>query len=333
MSRSLPLDVVVTRGAIAEARHRVHAAVVDAQGRLLAAARDADLRTMWRSCAKPFQAMPLLESGGVQTLGWTDDALALACASHGGEPEHVRLAARMLASLELAEADLACGPQVPLSARGAAALRARAAPATRLHNNCSGKHAAMLARARLGGWDTAGYHRATHPVQTEVLEVVSRWTDIAPEQVERGVDGCGVVVFGLPLRHMALAYARLAAASARGEVPARRITDAIAAHPHRFGGSDSFDTAAVGATAGRVITKTGAEGVHSAALLDSGLGVTIKVEDGATRAQYPAMLRVLQLLGALPRALPPSLAAFARCPVRNTRDEEVGIVAVEADVA
>ncbi|MEO7456207.1 MAG: asparaginase, partial [Gemmatimonadaceae bacterium] len=150
----LSLDVVVTRGALVESRHRVHAAVVNGGGALIASANDPSLVSYWRSCAKPFQIMPLLEHRGFDAIAWGDDQLALACGSHGGEPEHVALAGAMLASIGLEEGDLACGPHEPLSKRGAKALREQGLLPSRLHNNCSGKHASMLGRAHLSGWST-----------------------------------------------------------------------------------------------------------------------------------------------------------------------------------
>ena len=141
------------------------------------------------------------------------------------------------------------------------------------------------------------------------------------------MDGCGVVVYGMPLEAMARAYARLAAAYARGDEVPRRVVDAIRERPHLFGGTDRFDTVLLEETEGRVLAKVGAEGVHSAAVLDRGIGLAIKVEDGNARAQYPAVLRLLQHLGALPATLPPRLADIATRPVRNTRGERVGTVA------
>src|SRR2546423_1766189 len=161
----LSLDIVVTRGAIVESQHRVHAAVVDATGKLIGAARDSNMMTHWRSCAKPFQVMPLLESGGFDKIGWGDDQLALACASHGGEPEHVAVAEAMLASIGMEQGDLACGPHDPLAQRGQKFLRETGSRPTRLHNNCSGKHAAMLAHAHTNGWPAFGYERQEHQVQ------------------------------------------------------------------------------------------------------------------------------------------------------------------------
>ena len=322
----LSLDVIVTRGALIESRHRVHAIAVNAEGRVLAVAREPEVRTHWRSCAKPFQIMPLLESGGFDALGWGDDQLALSCGSHGGEPEHVALAGAMLASIGMEEGDLACGPHEPLVARGQKLLRESGARTTRLHNNCSGKHAAMLGRAYSASWPTVGYEREEHRVQLGCLDAVAKWSGVDASDIAKAVDGCGVVEFGLPLQAMALAYARLAdGARLSHEVPSR-IIHAMQTRPFLIGGSDRFDSALIEATEGRVIAKVGAEGVHSVALIDEGIGFALKVEDGAQRAQYPAVLAVIQHFGALPHDLPPRLAEFTNRQLRNTRGEVVGEV-------
>ncbi len=325
----LALDVVVTRGALVESRHRVYAAVVNSTGELIASSYAPELVTHWRSCAKPFQIMPLLASRGFDTIAWGDDQLALACGSHGGEPEHVALAGNMLASIGLEEGDLACGPHEPLAARGARILRENGTRPTRLHNNCSGKHAAMLARAHTAAWSTGGYERADHPVQQECLVEVAKWSGMKESDIQSAVDGCGVVVFALPLERMATAYARLADGARRSHELPSRIVHAMQTRPFLVGGSDRFDSALIEATEGRVIAKIGAEGVHTLAVVDDGIGVALKVEDGAQRAQFPAVLRALQLLGVLPNELPPRLAEFARRPLRNTRGEVVGEVRVE----
>ncbi|NUQ19732.1 MAG: asparaginase [Gemmatimonadaceae bacterium] len=320
------LDVVVTRGDAIESRHRVHAAVVDAAGQLVGSARDPRLVTYWRSCAKPFQVMPLLASGGFDRLKWGDDQLALACASHGGEPEHVAIVAGMLDTIGLEEGDLACGPHEPMSARGAKLVRESGARLTRLHNNCSGKHAAMLARARTEGWPTVGYERAGHAVQRDIVAELERWCDVPADEFLQAVDGCGVVVFGMPLYNMALAYARLAGAATSGEDIPGRVVHAMTTRPFLIGGSDRFDSALMEETDGRVLSKIGAEGVHTVALTEEGIAFAIKVEDGAQRAQFTAVLRLLQRLGALPEMLPPRLEEFAHRPLRNTRGETVGEV-------
>ncbi|CAN5346257.1 asparaginase [soil metagenome] len=320
----LSLDIVVTRGAMVESLHRVHAAVVSASGESMATIRDPELVTHWRSCAKPFQVMSLLEHRGFDTIGWGDDQLALACGSHGGEPEHVALAAGMLSSIGMEAGDLACGAHEPLATRGQRMLRESGERPTRLHNNCSGKHAAMLARAHTAGWPTVGYERLEHPVQQECLKHVAQWTGVDASTIGCAVDGCGVVVFALPLRAMALAYARLADGARRSHEIPSRIVHAMQTRPFLVGGSDRFDSAIIEATQGRVITKVGAEGVHSIALVEDGIGMALKVECGAQRAQYPAVIALLQRYGALPANLPPTLAEFARRVLRNTRGEVVG---------
>ena len=326
----LSLDVLVTRGTHVESRHLVHAAIFDAHHGLIATARNPNEVVPWRSCAKPFQLMPLIAADGIEKLGWGDDQIALACASHGGEPEHVAIASQMLLDLGLEEGDLACGPHDPMARRGAKFLRDSGLSPTRLHNNCSGKHAAMLARAKLAKWPTQDYERLGHQVQDSCLGTVAAWTGVPREKVGCAVDGCGVVVFILPLDGMAGAYARLARdARAGAEIPAR-ITSAMSTRPFLVGGTDRFDTVLMEETDGRVLSKIGAEGVHSAAVLDRGIGIALKVEDGATRAQYPALLRILQWLDVLPEAMPQRLVEFATPRIRNTRGECVGEVHVIA---
>jgi L-asparaginase II len=322
----LSLDVVATRGALVESLHRVHAAVVNASGELIGSAHNPALVTHWRSCAKPFQIMPLLEQRGFDAIGWGDDQLALACGSHGGEPEHVAIAQAMLASIGMEEGDLACGAHDPLSARGLRILRESGERPTRLHNNCSGKHAAMLARAHTSGWANVGYERADHPVQQECLATVATWAGVEASSIGRAIDGCGVVVFALPLEPMATAYARLADSARRSHEVPSRIAHAMQTRPFLVGGSDRFDSAIIEATEGRVIAKIGAEGVHSVAIIDEGIGIALKVECGAQRAQFPAVIAVLQHYGALPRDLPPRLAEFSYKQLRNTRGEVVGDV-------
>ena len=327
---SFELDVVVTRGNSVESFHRVHAAAVDACDTLLCRAGDPQLQTFWRSCAKPFQVIPLLESGGFDSRGWGDAELALACASHGGEPEHVAIVEAMLRSLGLEEGDLACGPQEPLSPRGAKIAHDSGVRIKRTHNNCSGKHTAMLALAQQNGWSIEGYERAEHPVQQAMLNQVALWTGVRPSEIDVAVDGCGASVFGLPLDKMARAYARLAMAARRGEEIPERIVNAMAKNPFLVGGTDRFDSILMEETGGGVLAKVGAEGVHSAVILESAIGVAVKVEDGSQRAQYPALIRILQELDGLPDPLPPRLAEILRKPIRNSRGDVVGETTVRA---
>src|SRR4051812_7209665 len=326
--KSIELDVVATRGDEIESRHRVHAAVVGSDDVLIAAANDASTVSSWRSCAKPFQAMGLIESGGFDELHWGDNQLALACASHGGEPEHVAIADAMLRDIGLEEGDLACGPHDPLSARGMKLLRESGARLTRLHNNCSGKHAAMLARAQTAGWPSYGYERRDHQVQRCCLESVAAWAALDESSIGQAVDGCGVVAFALPLENMARAWSRFGRADSDDAAP--RILHAMRTRPFLIGGTDRFDSVLIEETDGRAVAKIGAEGVHCVAVPEQGLGIAVKVDDGAQRAQFPAVIRVLQAFDVLPAALSPRLDDFLRRPVRNTRGEVVGEIRLVA---
>jgi L-asparaginase II len=311
-----------------ESYHRVHAAVVADSDKLLGGAGDPRAVTFWRSAAKPFQIMPFIASGGFDQLRWGEEELAIACGSHGGEPEHLALIEKMLADIGLEEGDLACGPHEPLSPRGAKMLRESGVRTTRIHNNCSGKHSAMLAFARQSGWPIGGYERIEHPVQQAILHHIALWSDMRPSQLELAIDGCGAVVFGLPLDRMARAYARLGCASRRGEEIAHRVVHAMTTHPFLVGGTDRFDSILMEETGGRVLSKIGAEGVHSAVILDRAIGIALKVEDGNGRAQYPALLHLLQELDALPDPLSPRLAELLQKPLRNSRGEVIGEMTV-----
>jgi len=318
------LDVVVTRGGLVESRHRVHAAVVDARGKLIGVSGDPAVVSFWRSGSKPFQVIPFVAEDGLDDLGWGDDELALACASHGGEPEHVSLAEAMLRDIGLEEGDLACGAHEPLSLRGVRLAREAGTRISRLHNNCSGKHAAMLARAHAAGWPTAGYEKISHPVQTSAVAAIGEWSDTRVGAMTVAIDGCGVPVVALSLESMARAYARLGASASRGEEVAGRIVHAMRARPFLMGGTDRFDSAVIEDTGGRVIAKIGAEGIHALAIPERGIGIAVKVEDGAQRAQYPAVMRLLQMLDVVGDDMTARLAEYLAKPVRNSRNEIVG---------
>jgi L-asparaginase II len=182
----------------------------------------------------------------------------------------------------------------------------------------------MLARAHTAGWATAGYEQRGHPVQQSAMTAVAEWAGVPEGALIVGVDGCGVPVVALPIERMARAYARLGAAAVQGEEVAARVIHSMTARPFLVGGTDRFDSVMIEDTGGRVVAKVGAEGVHSVAVPDLGIGLAVKVEDGAQRAQYPAVIRLLQHLGVLGDRLTPRLEEYLRKPVRNTRNEIVG---------
>jgi L-asparaginase II len=236
-------SVDLLRGAIVESRHRVHAAVCDADGALVAYAGDPGLVTFWRSAAKFFQAIPVIADGAAEALGLIDPELGIACSSHNGEARHRELAASLLAKAGCGPDDLACGPHTSLSEPVARAMAERGERPTRLHSNCSGKHAAMLAQARFRGWHKQDYADLGHPVQHRCLEEVARWSGEPVQAIGTGIDGCGVLCFALPVRAMALAYARLGARRLGGEgseareAAADRLVRAVTAEPFLIAGT------------------------------------------------------------------------------------------------
>ena len=288
--------VEVTRGPVVESRHRVHVAVVDADGTLRAFCGDPDLVAFWRSAAKPIQALPIVDDGAMERFGLSSEELALCCGSHSGTPEHLKVAESLLNKIALSADALACGPHPPFDDATRRELEEKGLEPGRLHNNCSGKHAGMMALARARGWEPAGYERVEHPVQARLLTEVSRWTRMPAEAIGLGVDGCGVVCYALPLRQMAIAYASFAAASRRGEPGPAAIVEAMAAHPELVAGEGRICTELSRLTAGRLFPKVGAEGVYCVGVPGAELGIAIKVEDGSTRAVPPAVAGVLREL-------------------------------------
>jgi len=315
--------IEVVRGGIVESRHRVHVAVADPRGALVASTGEPDMEVFYRSAAKPFQALPLVEDGVVERFGLTVAELALCCASHEGEEAHVEGARSILAKAGLDEGALRCGPHAPFSEKEARRLvRAGEAPLP-IHNNCSGKHAGMLALAVARGWDPEGYHVLEHPVQQRMLDEVARWSGVARERVGTAVDRCGVACFSLPLTAMAASFARFAHAAHRGEAPAR-IVHAMVGHPFMVGGTRRACTEVMERTGARAFVKLGAEGVYGGGLPDRGLGFAIKVADGSRRAVESALVTVLQALGALDAEDVEALARWSRPVLENTRREVVG---------
>ncbi len=323
--------VVVTRGSAAESVHRVHIVVADAAGAVRAAAGDPRHFAFWRSAAKPVQALCLVESGAADAFDLEAADLAIACGSHTGTPAHVAAARRLLGRAGREPADLACGPHAPEDAAAAAALSALGLAPQPLHNNCSGKHAGMIAACVHAGWPIAGYRSPGHPLQRWIQAAVRDVTGVEPVV---GVDGCGVPTFGMPLAAMAVAYARLASGTgltARRAAAAGRLGDAMAAHPEAVAGPGYANTLLLALHGDRLLTKGGAEGVWCAGLRGpgSGLGIALKVEDGAGRASVPALCAVLSALD-LPGGGDPRLAGVGRPELRNTLGEVVGIL--EADL-
>jgi L-asparaginase II len=327
--------VEVRRAAITESRHRGHVAVVEPDGTVVASLGAPNAVTFLRSSAKPFQALPLLVSGAAERFGFSDEEVALACASHNGEPIHTKIVASMLEKIGLGPEALRCGVHEPYGLEAAAVLRARNEAPNVLHNNCSGKHAGMLATALQFGAPIENYESPENPVQIAIAKVMSQFTDVPVEDFAVGIDGCAAPIFGVSVRTMALAYARLVSPPSSFDKATRaaceRIVRVMTAYPELIGGtSDRLDTEVMRAAGGRVVSKVGAEGVYTAGILPcerwpNGLGLALKIEDGDDKRARPTV--VIESLRQLDVLYDDSLEAVSRYaffPVQNRRGDLVG---------
>ena len=318
-----PVLVELTRGKLVESVHRGAVAVVRADGALCFAVGDVSSQIYPRSSLKPLQAMVLVESGAADAFGLTDEHVALACASHSGEPMHVDRIADWLERVGLTEQDLACGSQpTRYEPRLVEMIRSGETP-KRLHNNCSGKHAGFLTVAR--HWDiaTAGYEIVDHPVQKAVADVLERLTGLS--DLPWGIDGCTAPNFALPLSSFAHALAKMAAPEALDPPcakAARRIVGSMMAHPELVAGTGRPCTILMRAAGGRAAVKAGAEGYYAAMVPGLGLGIAVKMDDGAGRAGETVMAAILERLALL--GDDPAAKALSGAPLTNTRGAIVG---------
>jgi L-asparaginase II len=327
--------VEVRRGGITESRHRGHVVAVEPDGRVVASLGAPHNVTFFRSSAKPLQALPLVTTGAAERFGFTDQEVALACASHDGEPIHTKIAASMLEKIGLDPEALKCGVHEPYSAEAAGVLRARNELPNVLHNNCSGKHAGMLAVALHLGASPQNYESPENPVQIAIAQAVSQFTDVSVEDLAVGVDGCAAPIFGVSVRAMALAYARLVSPPLGFDKATRaaceRIVRVMTAFPELIGGtSERLDTEIMRAARGRVVSKVGAEGVYTAGILPceqwpNGLGLALKIEDGDDKRARPAVvIESLRQLGVLRDESLEAVSRYAFFPVQNRRGDVVG---------
>lgn len=331
---SNPLLVEVLRGGIAESVHRGAYAVVDADGGLVAAAGDIERPVFPRSAVKLLQALPLVAGGAADRFALTDEQLALACASHGGEPRHTAAAAAMLAQAGVDAAVLECGAHWPYREEVQRAMAAHGEQPTALHNNCSGKHAGFVCLGCLMAPDgeraafLRGYVQPGHPVMREVTAALQAATGFDLAQAPVGTDGCSIPTYAIPLRRLALGFAR--AGTGQGLSPARagaarRLRAAIAAAPFMVAGSGRFDTRVMERLGPRVCCKVGAEGVYCAAFPEQGLGVALKMDDGNTaRACEVAMAALMLRHLALDEAERAFVERLADVPLVNWNGIEVG---------
>ncbi|MGH6945881.1 MAG: asparaginase [Kiloniellales bacterium] len=320
-----PILVEATRGTLVESSHRGAIAVVDASGNVTLKVGDIDRPVYARSAIKPLQAIPLVESGAADAFKLGPEEIALACASHNGEPQQVERVRAWLKRVGLDQSDLECGRHLPYHEASLIALAKSGQDADQCHNNCSGKHAGFLTLARHKGWPTKGYIAYEHQVQQCILGILEIFCGFELGDAPRGIDGCGIPQLGIPLGHLALAMARLGDPQDMPDARALaclRVGRAMAAHPYLVAGSGRFCTRAMEAAKGRAWIKTGAEGVFCATLPEHKLGIALKIDDGAGRAAEVVMAGLLARFEVLGKTA--DGADLVTPPVTNRVGKQVG---------
>ena len=323
----------VIRGDTVESIHRGHIIVIDGEGKTVSEMGDPSMVTFYRSAGKPFQAMPLLTSGAADAFGFSEEEIALACASHSGEARHVRIAELMLERIGLTESYLRCGTHLPFYEKEAERMMRAGEYPNQLHNNCSGKHAAMLAVAKHLGADLESYEGVDHPVQNAILNAVAEFSETSESEIAVAIDGCAAPNFALPISAMARSFLNLVSPPESiaevSRAAAGRIVSAMTKFPELIGGTERLDTMLIQAAEGHVISKVGADGVWLCGVVPcekwlTGLGIALKVEDGDDKRARPVVaVEILRQLGILSDDALPELSPM---PIKNRRGDLVGRV-------
>lgn len=319
--------VNVERGEYVESGHDGHIAVVNADGQLLYSSGNPKRSTFARSSMKPLQAIPIIETGAADYYNMQSADIALACASHNGEDQHTTRVQNILTRLDLNIEDLKCGIHPPRWRETYEQIIKENAPITSIYNNCSGKHSGMLTTAKYMNESTEDYYQLDHPVQQRILEVISDLSEVPKDDIEIGIDGCGVPVHGIPLERIALCFAKMAQPEEFGDKrrnAIQTVTASMMGAPEMVGGTDRFCTDFMKVMDGRMFGKAGAEGVYCIGDLETGLGIAIKIEDGNGRATNPVAVEVLSQLGLLTAEQMEGLATYHKPQLRNAREEVIG---------
>jgi L-asparaginase II len=321
----------VTRGKVVESTHPGIVVIADVTGRLLATHGDADHVAYFRSAAKPFQAVPLVESGAADAFEFGPEDLALACASHDATPAHQRGVARMLAKFGLDEDALRCGVSPPPDPQEAARITLGLKAQSQLQCECSGEHASMLATCLHLDYPLQSYTEPDHPLQRRIREIVAQVLRLLEDDLVTGTDGCRIPTFAAPVRSFAVAYATLAdprqAPKGTGRElakPLERLRQAMTAHPTLIGGEETLDSDVMALSEGRIVAKLGAEGLLCLAVPERGLGIAIAADDGSSRALGPAAVAVIEQLELAEPAVVDTLRERHVEIVKTFADEPVG---------
>ena len=324
-----PVVVEATRGDLVESAHRGAGAVVDADGRVVMAFGDVDRAVYPRSAVKALQALPLVASGAADSLSLSEKEIALSCASHSGSEDHVATVRGMLAKAGYDERALECGAHWPLGEDEARALARSGRAPSALHNNCSGKHSGFVCLACAMGVNPKGYVAPDHPVQREVSASIEAMTGARLSEAMRGLDGCAIPTYAVPLVALARGYARLATGHGLSQdrrKAAARIRAAVAAHPLTVAGRGRFDTEVMSLLGPRAFTKSGAEGIFCAALPEAGLGLAVKADDGTGRAAQVMIAALVRRFGGFDEETSARLMRFVSPRLVNWNGAEVGLL-------
>jgi L-asparaginase II len=327
-----PVLAELWRGEVVEAELRGVFAVVSSDGEVVVRAGNIEHVTYLRSSSKPFQAMAVVASGAAQRFGLVQSEIAVICGSHSGEPTHVDAVRGILAKIGLDESALQCGVHPPMDSTSAQTLIRAGEQPRPIHNNCSGKHAGMLAFCRQIGAPIEGYLEPEHPVQRAALEVIADMSGVPAAGIRTGIDGCGVPTFALPVRAIALMFARLAvpdAAPPHLREACRAVAEAMVRHPEMVAGTKGrWDTDLMRAGGGDIVSKGGAEGVSCCGVRSRGVGIALKSVDGGGRGNEALVCSLLRRLGLLPDSQFAALRDWAQPVVTNNRGEVVGRITV-----
>lgn len=315
--------VNVTRGHAIESIHRGHIAVVDSKGDILYQLGNPDFNICLRSCAKPLQALPVITTGTADRFSFSPAELAVMSGSLNGQDFQVHTIQSILNKIGLDESALQCGVHRPSHRETAKQLQDEGRKPSTLHNNCAGKHTAMLSLCIHHGWPLDNYINKKHPVQQLMLKTVSSLTEVPLEKIEIGIDGCGVPVFFLPLKNLAQAYAKLTSTS---DQDIHRLMEAILSHPEMIAGDERICTDIMRALDKKVFAKTGAEGGYAMSLMGKGWGVAIKIEDGNNRAMQPVIIETLKQLNIITKKEEDKFQHYHRPAIKNHRKEIVGSI-------
>ncbi len=323
--------IEITRGDVIETIHYGDVVVVNSKGDILYHYGDPDKYTYWRSAAKPIQAFNVILSGAAEKYNFTDAELAIMCASHYGEKFHIKTIESILSKIGLTEEAILGGTVTSLSSDYALELAANQTQLNPMYSDCSGKHAGKLSICQHKNYPIESYKELEHPVQQEILEVIAEMCEVKKEDIAIGIDGCSVPVHAMPLKNMALAYARLANPSQLNsdyKEASEKIFTAMCEHPEMISGTNGFCTDLIAASNGKLVGKVGAEGVYCVGIKDKDIGFAIKMESGNMAVLPPVVLQVLQDLDVLDSS---ELAALSKYyPMQNSNDLNQNVGEVRA---